>query len=129
MTTAIVAYTRITIIAIFTPSPKCNVLKSFIRDDFKMKKSGPDYVKLSKEDGIWAISINQAEIMVKLHLRLFNSDIPKILHSGYISALFIVYKPSHCVFTVINMYFSIDNQHLSGWLFKNGERNLPLDKR
>jgi len=56
VTTAIVAYTRITIIAIFTPSPKCNVLKSFIRDDFKMKKSGPDYyVKLSKEDGIRGI--------------------------------------------------------------------------
>jgi hypothetical protein len=47
--TAIVAYTRITIIAIFAPSPTCNELKSFIIDDFKMKKSGPDHTKLSKE--------------------------------------------------------------------------------
>jgi hypothetical protein len=47
--TAIVAYTRITIIAIFAPSPTCNELKSFIIDDFKMKKSGPDHIKLSKE--------------------------------------------------------------------------------
>jgi hypothetical protein len=47
--TAIVAYTRITIIAIFSPSPTCNELKSFIIDDFKMKKSGPDHTKLSKE--------------------------------------------------------------------------------
>lgn len=64
MTTAIVAYTRITIIAILTPSPKCNVLKSFIRCDFKMKKSGPDYVKLSKEDGIWDIFTNKAETVL-----------------------------------------------------------------
>ncbi len=49
MITAIVAYTRITIIAIFAPSPTCNELKSFIIDDFKMKKSGPDHIKLSKE--------------------------------------------------------------------------------
>ena len=103
MTTAIVAYTRITIIAILTPSPKCNVLKSFIRDDFKMKKSGPDYVKLSKEDGIWGININAAEIIIKLDFRLVNDDIPKVLHSGYIFFPFIVYSPAQCAFTVINI--------------------------
>jgi len=59
----------------------------------------------------------------------FNNDTPKIRYSGYISFLFIVYDPARCAFTVINIYFTIDNQHVSKQASKNAERNLPLVKR